>query len=121
MRLFTDGVDVFYEATPTISAQITAANRGGQEVLRPIIEAALRGVVYEREVAVRWKATPPIVLDPEIQFGEPCIEGTRVTTVELRYAHKQVDEISAIADLYGISDEDVDLALEFESKLERAA
>jgi hypothetical protein len=54
IQVYTDGVDVLYQADPLMVNQITAANREGQEVLRPAIQAALRGIRYEAGTASAW-------------------------------------------------------------------
>lgn len=119
VRLKTDGVDVFYEASPTIMDQITSANRGGQEVIKPAIHHALKDVSYESGIAAAWSPTPGVILDPRIQFGEPCVADTRVTTSQLAViarssAHRTPAEIGR---LYRIDENAVRRALDFESRL----
>ncbi len=118
VRLKTDGVDVFYDAAPSIAEQLTAANRGGQEVIRPAITNALRGVSYEEGLAAAWSPSDGIVLDPTVQFGEPCIVDTGVTTSQLAELTKASDTRPAeIAQTFRLREEQVRRALDFEHKL----
>jgi uncharacterized protein (DUF433 family) len=118
IRLKTDGVDVFYNPTPPIAEQLTAANRGGQEVIRPAITSALRGVSYHDGLAAAWSPSDGIVLDPSVQFGEPCIADTRVTTSQLAELAETSDTPPAeLAHTYRLPEEQVRRALDFEQKL----
>jgi len=119
-RLRTDGVNVLYEASPLVRDQLTAANRGGQEVAVPIIEAALRDVIFEHSVAVRWEPAADIELDPAVQLGEPRIKGTRITTVQLAELAKR-QPLDEIARWYDLSLQAVRHAVNFEERLVSAA
>jgi uncharacterized protein (DUF433 family)/DNA-binding transcriptional MerR regulator len=120
IHILTDGVDVLYDANPHIIDQLTAANRSGQEVLRPTIEAALRDVHYEGTVAARWTPWRAIVIDPAVQFGEPCIAGTRITTERLAHLNAAGDSPRRLAEVFDIPKEYVAQALEFERELASA-
>jgi len=121
--IYTDGVDVLYEADPLMADQITAANREGQEVLRPVIQAALRGIRYEGGTASAWdpypghEGHPLVTIDPRIQFGEPCIAGTRVQTATLWAQVRTGDSETEVAASYELPAEAVRAAVEFESEL----
>jgi uncharacterized protein (DUF433 family) len=120
--IFTDGVDVLYEADPLLADQITSANRSGQEVLRPVIEAALLGVRYEDGIAAEWAvetkgADALITLDPKIQFGEPCVAGTRVPTALLYELVRHDQSEAEIANQYRLPIARVRAAIRFESGL----
>lgn len=122
VKLKTDGVDVFYEASPSLVEQLTSANRGGQEVIRPAIAAALSGVNYHNGLAAEWSPLDGIVLDPTIQFGEPCIAETRITTrlIADLINDSGVDP-SLVALSYRIGEDAVRRALQFEERLAAAA
>ena len=122
VRLRTDGVDVFYEATPPMKEQLTAANRWGQEVLEPAITGALEGVSYVDEIAAYWSPIEGVVLDPTIQFGEPCLAETGITTSRLA-AVARTEDVSAgeLASMYRVDEDAVRLALDFEHRLAVAA
>lgn len=117
VRLKTDGVNVLYHAAPEVRDQLTAADLVGQEVLEPTIAAALRDVTYEHNVAVRWHPETHVELDPEVQFGEPCVAGTRIPTAQIVALLKKDHDIAAVARTYGISEEAVRDAHRFERRL----
>jgi uncharacterized protein (DUF433 family) len=123
-KIFTDGVDVLYEADPTPAGQITSASRGGQEVIRPAIEAALRGIRFDNKgTAAAWDAklqqlgNPFVTLDPRIQFGEPCVAGTRLPTAQLWEQSQSGVTDKALASAYDLPLESVRAALTFERDL----
>jgi uncharacterized protein (DUF433 family) len=121
VRLKTDGVDVFYDALPSFGDQLTAANLGGQEVLRPAITRALKGVAYERGMATAWSPANGVVLDPTIQFGAPCIAETGITTSQMAaLTHFQDVGPKELAQTYRLEEQDVRRALNFERKLSLA-
>jgi uncharacterized protein (DUF433 family) len=123
IEVFTDGVDVLYEADPLVEDQITAANREGQEVLRPAIQAALRGIRYEAGTAAAWdpyhgrEGHALVTVDPRIQFGEPCVAGTRVQTSALWSQVRAGDSEAEVAAVYELPLEAVSAAVEFEDEL----
>jgi uncharacterized protein (DUF433 family) len=117
VRLKTDGVNVLYRASPEIRNQLTAADLAGQEVLVPTIEWALRDVVYEQHVAVRWRPEPHVQLDPEVQFGEPCVTGTRIPTTQIAALIDSDETTAKVARQYGLSVEAVEDAVRFEHEL----
>jgi uncharacterized protein (DUF433 family) len=60
---------------------------------------------------------PHITIDPNTQFGKPIITGTRVP-VEIIIGHIAAGEtIQAVAAEYGISEQDVQAALKYASKI----
>jgi uncharacterized protein (DUF433 family) len=120
VRLQTDGVNVLYKASPAIEDQLTAANRGGQEVSVAAIETALRSVTFERDVAVRWSPEPDVEVDPAVQFGAPHVRGTRIATAHLAELSKS-EPVEAVAKLYELRPKAVRRALEFEERLAAAA
>jgi uncharacterized protein (DUF433 family) len=122
VSLYTDGVDVLYRAAPEMTEQITAANRRGQEVLRPVIQAALRGIKYEAGVASSWDPAVAdseqlVSLDPTIQFGEPCIAGTRIQTATLAREVRAGSPLTVVAASYAVEVDAVRAAVSFEDEL----
>jgi uncharacterized protein (DUF433 family) len=81
----TDGRDVFFDNGEP--GQIESANRGGgQQASHHVMAPYLRSVRYSDEVdgvATAWSPTDHVVLNPQIQFGEPVVDGTRVQTAAL--------------------------------------
>lgn len=87
----TDGVDVFYR-DEAIRGQIEAASRKGQQAIRAAVSEKLTSVRYTDGTASSWEPVQGIILDPEIQFGEPVIAGSRLTT----------ELVAGVADSLGI-------------------
>ena len=55
-----------------------------------------------------------IVLDPEIQFGTPIVNGTRINVSTVVDSYNSGDSIQLISLVYGITSQQVEDAIEFE-------
>ncbi len=60
---------------------------------------------------------PRVSVGPEIQFGKPVIEGTRVPVSVVVGAVAAGDSIESIAREYGITAEDIRAALSYAAKI----
>ncbi|MCC6958209.1 MAG: DUF433 domain-containing protein [Dehalococcoidia bacterium] len=59
---------------------IVEASRSGQLAM-DILEQhllPLNGIEFANNVASSWRLADGVVIDPLVQFGEPCVEGTRI-------------------------------------------
>lgn len=56
---------------------------------------------------------PRVAVDPEIRFGKPVVEGTRVPVAVVVGAVAAGDSWTDIAQEYGITDEDIRAALAY--------
>jgi uncharacterized protein (DUF433 family) len=119
-RIQTDGINVLYRAEPAIIDQITAANRGGQEVLERALGESLRGIGYQDDLAAWWQIAAKVELRPEISFGEPCVQGTALRTAQVRSLAAAGEPPERIADLYEVPLDRIIAALEFENQLARS-
>lgn len=55
--------------------------RGGQGTFREVVELDLRRIEFaDGGGPARWRPVDGVVIDPNIQAGAPCVEGTRVPT-----------------------------------------
>lgn len=70
-----------------------------------------------KEVASKWTPQPYVVLDPLVQFGAPCLEGTRIPTTAVWSMFMGGDEPEAIARDYGVGLMKVQASLEWERKI----
>jgi uncharacterized protein (DUF433 family) len=120
-EIYTDGINVLYEANPLIADQLTAANLQGQEVMRKALEATLSGVRYDNSLAIWWDIRPFVRINPAIQFGEPCVAGTRIPTAQLAEFVAAGESIERLANLYELPPAWVDEAVNFERELTKAA
>ena len=57
------------------------------------------------QVAISWEASDGVVLEPEIQFGAPCIKGTRIPTRTIVGMIEAGDSPEWVAQAYRISTE----------------
>lgn len=89
--------------------------KGGQLAFQQIIRDYLKPVLYgEDDLASVWKPRPRILINPEVQAGAPCIEGTRVPTRLIAELAESPEDYQQIAGDYRLSVEDVQAAVEYE-------
>ena len=97
------------------------ANRGGQLAFREIVEEKLIRVhnmtFDEQGIASSWTPKECIKIDPAIQFGRPCIAGTRIPTSDIAGMMNAGDSAEFVAASYGLTLEQVDRAKAWEVKL----
>ena len=74
----------------------------------------------ETGVAEFWTPAKGVRLHPEIQFGAPCIEGTRIPTDAIYGMIKGGDSPEFTARAYDISIESMEAAIDWEHRLEAA-
>ncbi len=74
----------------------------------------------EKRVANSWQAKPGILLHPRIQFGRPCIAGTRIPTSDIAGMVRSGDSCRSLARSYGISEDQVNRAVFWEQELATA-
>lgn len=72
----------------------------------------------KNDLASTWFPYDGICLNPKIQFGEPCIEGTRVTTRTIWSNFKAGDSLDAISTLYELDISQMKNAVEWERRLD---
>lgn len=91
--------------------------KGGQGAFRDIVRIYLKRIVYDDLGTARlWKPAPSVVLDPRIQAGAPCLEGTRIPT-ETIAAMTEVDPPELVAQDLELTVEQVLAATKFEAEL----
>jgi uncharacterized protein (DUF433 family) len=84
-RIATDGRNVYHgkQRVSEVPASIESANLRGQQTMVVPIRDHLTNVGYKHHLASRWTPTKHVVLDPQVQFGEPVIAGTRIPTASI--------------------------------------
>ncbi len=101
--------------------RLVSASRGGQLALEMLTAylIPIHGLQFSEvtHVATSWKPAAGIVLRPEIQFGAPCIEGTRIPARTIAGMVEAGDSVEWIARTYDISNCDVVAACDWESLL----
>ena len=74
----------------------------------------VHGLQFENKVAARWEPLKHVVLDPCIQFGEPCVNGTRIPTRSVWDMIRAGDSQSLVKDAYDITAGELAAAIEWE-------
>jgi len=72
-------------------------------------------------MSATWKPYNNVLLDPQIQYGEPCIEGTRIPTQVLWAFHQAGDRPDTLAEFYGIHKSRVEDAINWENHIQEVA
>lgn len=114
--LWTEQADVFVE----MKSRLIAASRSGQYAFRIIEEylIPIHGLAFDtRRVATTWEPQEDILLDPLIQFGAPCIKGTRIPARTLWGMVRGGDQVEYVARSFRIAIEQVENAVELEESL----
>jgi len=68
-----------------------------------------------------WQPHNGVLLDPLIQYGEPCIQGTRVPTQVIWSFQKAGDSLEHLAFMYGLQKSQLEDAIVWEESLQKAA
>jgi uncharacterized protein (DUF433 family) len=98
--------------------QPVAVGRGIQEILYALVKNDLTNVTYDAEQrARRWRAADFVSLRPDLQFGQPCIDGTRITTRAVRQFVFGGEPIEELADDLNVPIAQLEAALRYEEKL----
>lgn len=120
-RFKTDGkvllLDYSQIDKKTGKGKLLEANRNGQLAWEDILEARLREFDYDKKekLVLRWHVAgpkSPIIIDPRLCFGSPTVRGTPTWAIKGRWAAGE--QISEIADDFGLKEEIVFQALQFE-------
>lgn len=69
-------------------------------------------------LSASWKPHDNVLLNPQIQYGEPCIEGTRVPTQVLWSFKKAGDSVDDLSCFYGIPKNRIEDALDWENQIQ---
>lgn len=100
---------------------LAVANRGGQLAFRALVQERLVKVhnmtFNERGVASSWMPEEGIRVDPKIQFGRPCIAGTRTPTADIVGMIEAGDSEEFLASSYGLKLTQIESAKAWEGKL----
>jgi uncharacterized protein (DUF433 family) len=104
---------------------LVSASKGGQiamDFLREYLVPVHHGLEFgQGAVAVAWKPMPGVRIDPKIQFGAPCIEGTRIQTEVIWSFHQAGDPVDQLAEMYRVERGQVEAAIAWERTLAAAA
>jgi len=116
--LWTEKSDIFID----IKRQIIAASRSGQYAFQILEEylIPIHGIIFSKQhIAKSWEPRYDILMDPLIQFGAPCIKGTRIPTRTLWGMVRGGDTIEYVAHSYHLQHKQVENAIDWEETLTR--
>ncbi len=121
-QMWTAGSDVFVQ----FSKELIAATKHGQlaieEFMSEFLTPANHGLMFTSGgTPALWQPSPTVLIDPEIQFGAPCIRGTRIETRSLWSLYQAGDNEATLAEMFDLHEDQVRDALEWEQLLSNAA
>ena len=91
------------------------AGKGGQGSFQMVIQNLIQPIEYRPDLhAAKWRPMRGILLDPAIQAGAPCIEGTRIPTTLVFKLNKAGEHKEDIAEDLRLDVAQVSTALEYE-------
>jgi uncharacterized protein (DUF433 family) len=114
--LWTTGSHIFMR----VSELLVSLNSGGQtgmDFLWQYLDPASphHGITFGRHAAAtRWAPASGVVIDPQVQFGEPCIEGTRIATETVWSFYSAGDSLDVLSAGYGVSPIEIEAAIDWE-------
>jgi uncharacterized protein (DUF433 family) len=112
-RLASSGSDVY-----VLLEEWVDAGRGGQRAFQEIVGPLLRHLDFDAEsMATTWRPVRGVLLDPAVQAGAPCLEGTRIATELVAELVEAGEDVEDVADDYGVDPALVRAAVEFEHGL----
>jgi uncharacterized protein (DUF433 family) len=114
-ELWTSRSDIFTR----FRQMLISASRHGQIAMEVLTDQLIpiSGLRFERQVARMWEPRDLILLDPKVQFGAPCIKGTRIPTRAIWGMVQGGDPPELVQRAYEITDEELEAALEWEKRL----
>lgn len=114
-QLWTEHSEIFAD----FGDLLIAASKHGQIAMSLIKEflIPIHGLQFENEVAARWEPRKHVLLDPRIQFGAPCINGTRIPTRSIWDMIRAGDPQSLVENAYDITSAELTAAVEWEQQV----
>ena len=104
--------------------QLVSASTSGQAAFDFLLEHLIpvHGLVFneETQVAKSWEPARNVVLEPQVQFGAPCIKGTRIPTRSVAGMVEAGDSVEYVARSYGQPIAVIEEACEWERRLRAA-
>ena len=104
------------------SDMIIATSRSGQLALELMKEYLIpvSGLTFSDGVVDTWEPRSLILLDPEVQFGAPCIEGTRIPSRAVWGMLQAGDSRALVRRAYRLREEELDAVISWEEALAAA-
>ena len=86
------------------------------DVLREYL-IPVHGLTFKNRLAATWEPSGGVLLDPMVQFGAPCVKGTRVPTRSIWGMIEAGDSPRWVAESYRLSEEEVEAAIAWENSI----
>jgi uncharacterized protein (DUF433 family) len=124
-RILSDGVELFWEYQERRRREVVLVNlvRGGQHVFPEAVMRYLNEIEWGRDtIASRWwpgagePGAGPVVVDPMRAFGSPVIVGTGIRTEDVFLRFSAGEQLSELADDYGLTLEQAEAAIRAEAQ-----
>jgi uncharacterized protein (DUF433 family) len=116
---YTDGKKVWVNEKSREGERIREL-LSGQHAFPVILKPFLESIDYDEQslMADSWRIGKGIIIDPEIRYGKPIVEGTGIPA-ELLAMACQANEGDAemVAEWYDVSPADVELAVAFQERI----
>jgi uncharacterized protein (DUF433 family)/DNA-binding transcriptional MerR regulator len=105
-----------------LGGNLVSASKQGQQAFKfwedevELILAHHRLDFNDGGLARCWQPYPDVTLKPDVQFGAPCVAGTRIPTAAIAGMIRAGDSIRYVAQSYGLTGATVERALEWEER-----
>ena len=94
------------------------AGKRGQMAFQGVIEPLLEPITFnDSHMASVWRPHPGVWINPGVQAGAPCVDGTRVPTHLLGLGERDEHDLEAVCDDYRLTAAQVRAALGYELAL----
>lgn len=103
------------EVLANFRGMLISASKHGQIAMDMLQEylIPISGLTFSCQVAQRWEPRNLIVLDPEVQFGDPCIKGTSVPVRSVWGMVRAGDSDELVQRAYGLTDDELQAAIQW--------
>lgn len=117
--LLTDGTKIFLDHIDEIGDHFLEEVISRQHAMPKVLRQYLKEIEYDHssELARLWNIGDGVILDPARNFGKPIVAEGVSTSVILDSVNGNHGNVELVADLYGVSMENVKKAVLFEEKL----
>lgn len=117
-KLLTDGKRLFIVGLDGKDREEVVDVLTKQKAFPKIILPFLKKLDFDPEshLATRWRISPGVVINPQICFGQPIVEGCGIPTNILAKAMKANKDVNRVAHWYGVSASHVTIASHFEAR-----
>jgi len=122
--LLTDGRRVFLDVADAVGEEKLKELLTQQLAFPDVLKPYLKLVDYDREslLAMRWHVARGVLIDPRREYGKPVLASAGIPTAILSAAYSaNARDAHRVGYWYGITTEDVQVAVDFEATLGRSA